>query len=291
MTISLRSRRLLCACIVAITTMTTYLGVATPKAQAFYVLNHEAITRAALPPDQVTEDALIEILVGPPPGGGAAGSDAFATEEWRHLDNSVTPVDICARARTAWDVLSPALLSGSVIAGDALVDGPAARAAFGALLHAQQDFYSHTNWVESAVAANDPHRIAAPIFPECNPADFPADLHTGFFSMDFSQEFPLQGCPPAGPPPPFQECHLNLSKDGPGDIRGGQPAAGTNLNLYDLARQSATTASTNLYHQIRGLVAATNGEPAATVLFTTGGGDWVSPQLREVYQGIAGRVR
>lgn len=291
MTLPRRSRRVLSACTVAIMATATFFGVAAPTAHAFYVLNHEAITRAALPPDQVAQDALIEILVGPPPGSGAAGSDAFANDDWRHLDNAVTPVDICARARTAWDAFSPVLLSGSVMAGDVLVDGPGARAAFGALLHTQQDFYSHTNWVESAVAANDPYRIAPPIFPACNPADFPVDLHTGFFSMDFSQEFPLQGCPAAGPPPPFQECHLTLSKDGPGDIRGSQPAAGTNLNLYDVATRSATAASTNLYHQIRGLVAGTNGEPAANMLFTTGGGDWISPQLRDVYQGIAGRVR
>lgn len=288
MSLSLRSRRVLSACAAVATAVTTFVGVATPTANAFYVLNHEAITRAALPPE-VTEDAVIEILVGPPPGGGAVGSDAFANEDWRHLDNAVTPVDICARARTAWDVFSPVLLGGSALAGGALVDGPGARAAFGALLHTQQDFYSHTNWVESAVAANDPHRIAPPIFPACNPADFGMDLHTGFFSMDFSQEFPLEGCPPAGPPPPFQDCHLTLSKDGPNDIRGSQPAAGT--NLYDLATQSATTASTNLYHQISGLVAGTNGEAAANLLFTTGGGDWIYPQLQEVYQGIAGQVR
>ncbi|MGU3501998.1 hypothetical protein [Mycobacterium sp. C31M] len=282
-------RKALSACAVAVAAVAASVGFAAP-AQAFYVLNHEAITRAALPADQVTEDAMFQILVGPPPGGGVVGSDAFATEEWRHLDNSANPFDICAKARTAWDVFSPVLLSGSVLTGGNLVDGPAARAAFGALLHTQQDFYSHTNWVEFAAATGDAYRIAPPIFPACNPMDFPPDLHTGFFNMDFSQEFPLEGCPPAGPPPPFTECHLNMAKDGPGDIRGGAPAPGLSATHYDVASQSATVATTNLYHQLRGLVAATNGEPAATMLFTTGGPEWIYPELQQVYRGVVGHV-
>ena len=67
----------------------------------------EMITRNALPADQVTSDAVLQILVGPPPGGRAVGSDAFPTDDWRHLDNSITPIDICARARIAWDTFSP----------------------------------------------------------------------------------------------------------------------------------------------------------------------------------------
>ncbi len=287
MNISRRVRIILSVFAVAIT-VTASVGFATPTAQAFYIQIHEMITRNALPADQVTNDAMIQILVGPPPGGGAVGSDAFATEDWRHLDNAANPVDLCARARIAWDVFSPVLLSGSFLAGGNLVNGPAARAAFGALLHTQQDFYSHTNWVEDNIAVGDVYRIAPPIFPVCNPADFPADLHTGFFNMDFSQEFPLQGCPPAGPPPPFQECHLTLSKDGPGDIRGGQPVPGTNQNMFDVATALATTASTNLYNQLRGLVTTTNGTPAATMLFTTGGPGWVYPELQSVYQQITG---
>lgn len=284
---SRRFRTTLSACAIALTTVAASVGFSAPQAQAFYIQYHESVTRHALPPDQVTNDALVQILVGPPPGGGAVGSDAFAHEGWRHLDNSANPADICANARIAWDVFSPVLLNGSHLAGANLVDGPAARAAFGALLHVQQDFYSHTNWVEQNIALGDLYRLAPPIFPACNPADFPADLHTGFFNMDFSQEFPLEGCPPAGPPPPFQECHLTMAKDGPGDIRGGQLVPGTNLNMYDLSAQLATTASTNLYNEIRGLVTTTNGTPAANALFTTGGPGWVYPELQAAYPELA----
>jgi hypothetical protein len=271
---------------VATTALATLCGFSAPKAQAFFIQNHEMITRNALPADQVNSDAMLQILVGPPPGGGAVGSDAFPTEDWRHLDNSITPADICARARIAWDVFSPVLLSGSQLAGGGLANGPAARAAFGALLHTQQDLYSHSNWVEDNIAAGDLFRIAPQIFPTCNPADFPADLHTGFFNMDFSQQFPLEGCPPGGPPPPFQECHLSLNKDGPDTQRGSQRVPGTNLNMFDLAAQLATTASTNLYTQLRGLVATTNGDNAANTLFQTGGPEWVYPELARVYQGL-----
>ncbi len=271
--------------IVAITAVAASFGFPAPTAHAFFIQNHEMITRNALPADQVSEAAMPQILVGPPPGGGAVGSDAFPTDEWRHLDNSITPADICARAQTAWNTFSPVLLSGSQLAGADLANGAAARAAFGGLLHAQQDFYAHSNWVEDNIAAGNLYQIAPPIFPTCNPADFPADLHTGYFNIDFSQEFPLEGCPPGGPPPGFQECHSTLNKDGPDTARGSQPVPGTDMNMFDLAAQLATTASTNLYTQLRDLVASTNGENAANTLFQTGGPAWVLPALASVYPG------
>ena len=242
-----------------------------PTAHAFYVKYHETITRNALPADQVSQLAVNQILVGPPPGGGAMGSDAFATDEFRHLDNSTNPSDICDRARVAWDTFSPIILSGSVLNGDVEADGPGARAAFGALLHTQQDFYAHSNWVDDNIAIGQLDRIAPPIFPVCNPADFPADLHTGYYSIDFAQQFPLEGCPAGGPPPGFQECHTLLNKDGPHTPRGGTPVPGTNQNEYDVAALLATRASTALYFTIRDWVANANGQDAAVQLFQQGG--------------------
>jgi hypothetical protein len=242
-----------------------------PPAQAFYVKYHETITRNALPADQVSQLAINQILVGPPPGGGAMGSDAFATDEFRHLDNSINPVDICNRAQQAWDTFSPVILSGSVLNGAAEVDGPGARAAFGALLHTQQDFYAHSNWVEENIAIGQLDRLAPPIFPVCNPADFPADLHTGYYSIDFAQQFPLEGCPAGGPPPGFQECHSALNKDGPHTPRGATRVPGTNLTDYDVAAQLATRASTDLYFVVRDWVANANGQDAAVQLFQQGG--------------------
>jgi hypothetical protein len=272
--------------LVVIVASVAAFGLSAPTAQAFYVKNHETITRNALPADQVSQAAMNQILVGPPPGGGAMGSDAYATDEFRHLDNSVNPVDICARAQQAWDTFSPVVLSGSVLTPTGEVNGPAARAAFGALAHTLQDFYAHSNWVEDDIAVGQLDRLAPPIFPTCNPVDFPADLHTGYFNIDFSSEFPLGGCPAAGPPPGFQECHSTLNKDGPNTIRGGQPVPGTNMNMYDLAVQLATRATTDLYVQVRDLVATTNGQDAATALFQQGGPMPSLADLRNVFPGV-----
>lgn len=275
---ALRRLRRASSAAAAIVGVMSAVCMSAPSAHAFYVDNHASITRTALPPDQVSEIAMLQILNGPPPGGGAMGSDAFATDQWRHLDNSKSPADVCARAQQAWNTFMPVVLSGSQPVGPGatvLANGPAARAAFGGLAHAQQDFYAHSNWVEDNIAAGQPNRLAPPIFPACNPGDFPADLHTGYFNMLYSQQFPLDGCPPFGPPPGYQECHSAMNKDGPGTARGGQPVPGTDMNMYDLAADLATTATTNLYGQVHDLVVTTvtaknpgvDGECVATKLF------------------------
>jgi hypothetical protein len=258
--------------IMTMAVIATIGGLAVPNAQAFYVQNHERITRDALTPLGVDNATMNQLLVGPPPGAGAVGSDAFFSDEFRHIDNAKNPADICARAQEAWNVFIPIVFSGSAPAGpngSGLADGPAARASFGGLAHALQDFYSHSNWVEDNVAAGQLDRLAPPLMPKCDPAALPADLHTGFFSMDFSSDFPLAGCPPAGPPPGFAECHSTLNKDGWDTPRGIRPVPGANppMNYFDLAAQLATRATTDLYRQVRGLVAGKYGECAAANLF------------------------
>ncbi len=254
------------------------VGLPPPSAHAFFAQTHERITRDALARDGVAEIALIQILNGPPPGGGALGSDLFPNDEWRHIDNARNPSDICARAQRAWNTFVPIILSGSQPAGPGstvLANGIAARAAFGGLLHAQQDFYAHSNWAEDNIAAGQLERLAPPIFPTCNPADFPADLHTGYFNTAYSQRFPLDGCPPGGPPPGFRECHSTMNKDGPDTARGSQPVSGSNMKMFDLAALLATTATADLSGQIRNLVANTvsaqhpgiDGQCVATKLF------------------------
>ncbi len=244
------------------------LGLPVPKAQAFFIQNHETITRAALP--QIPNDVMLQILVGPPPGAGAVGTDAFFTDNYRHLDNAKNPTDVCAFALQAWNTFDPIILTGSHVVGGGLADGPGARAAFGALIHVQQDFYAHSNFVEDNIAAGNQNQLAAPIFPSCSPDAFPADLHTGYFDPSANHEDPFSGCPAGGPPPDFPECHSTLNKDGPNSLRGIQPAPGTSGNFYDLAEQLATTATTNLYNQIRSQVTHTNGTKAALLLFGTG---------------------
>jgi hypothetical protein len=254
----------------SITATAALFTVPTPQAQAFFIEGHEPITRNALPPDLVDESAMLQILVGPPPGGGAVASDAYATDVFRHLDNAKNPADICASAQVACNTFTPVFLSGAQPSGPGgtdLVNGFAARAAFGGLAHVLQDFYSHSNWVEDNVAAGQPERLAPPIFPTCDPAAFPPGLHTGYFSMDFSSDFPYAGCPPGGPPPGFEACHTVLYKDGPTQPQGSVRVPGTDMNYFDLAALLATRATTDLFWQIRGLVVGSAGECVANNLF------------------------
>lgn len=274
--------------IVAITAVAAFFGFPAPNAQAFYIQNHETITRNALPADQVSEDAMLQILVGPPPGAGAVGTDAFFNEDWRHLDNATNPAAICSEAQQAWNTLEPIILSGSAQTGAGLADGPGARAAFGGLIHVQQDLYSHTNWVDLMVDAGTPQNLAPAIFPTCDPAAFPADLHSGYFELapGVNHEDLLAGCPAGGPPPGFQECHSTLNKDGPSTERGSQMVPGLGITKYDLAAQLATTASTAFYEQIRSVVASTNGEAAAVALFQAAGGQPAGPAISPAIAGL-----
>jgi hypothetical protein len=253
--------------IVAITAIAAFFGLPGPSAQAFYVNNHETITRAALP--GVSQEAMTQILVGPLPGAGVVGTDAFFNDDFRHLDNSKNPSDMCALATQAWNTFDPVVLSGSQLVGGNLADGPAARAAVGALLHVQQDFYAHSNWVD--IQGN---QMAPAVLPTCDPGAFPAGLYTGYFELGAPPptiDNPLSGCPATGPPPGFQQCHSTLNKDGPSTPDGSQLVAGTNQTKYAVAAQLATPATTTLYNQIRAQVAQTNGENAAALLFGSGG--------------------
>jgi len=258
--------------ITAVTVVAAMVGLPAPSAHAFYIQNHERITRDALTQAAVDPATVNEILVGPPPGAGAVGSDAFFSDEFRHIDDAMNPVDICARTQDAWNFFTPIVLSGSAPVGPTgseSADGPGARAAFGGLAHALQDFYSHTNWVEDNLAVGQLERMPPSLMPTCDPAALPAGLHSGFFSMDFSSDFPLGGCPPAGPPPGFAECHSTLNKDAWDTPRGIQAVPGANppMNYFDLAARLATRATTDLYSQVRRLVASGHGECAAANLF------------------------
>lgn len=245
---------------------------AAAPAQAFQIQNHDRITRDALAPLGVDNVTMGQILVGPPPGAGVVGSDAFFADEFRHIDNAKDPADICARTQEAWNFFTPLILSGAQPAGPGgsdLVDGPGARAAFGGLAHALQDFYSHSNWVEDNIAVGQLDRMPPPLMPTCDPASLPPGLHTGFYAVDSDRHDPLGGCPPGGPPPGFVECHSTLNKDAWDTPRGMMLVPGTNppINHFDLAAQLATKATADLYWQIRNLVVSDAGECAAANLF------------------------
>jgi hypothetical protein len=259
--------------ITAMAVVAATVGVTAPDAEAFYIQNHERVTRDALTPVGVDPATVNQILVGPLPGAGAVGSDAFFSDEFRHIDDAKNPAEICALTQEAWNFFTPIVLNGSAPAGpngSDLADGPAARAAFGGLAHALQDFYSHTNWVEENIAVGQLERMPPPLMPTCDPATLPVALHSGFFALDLgNHEDPLAGCPPAGPPPGFAECHSTLNKDDWDTPRGilAVPGANPPMNYFDLAARLATRATTDLYWQVRGLVVNEHGECAAANLF------------------------
>lgn len=242
------------------------VGLPVPDAQAFLPQNHERITRNGLPSADLDESAYLQIFVGPPLGAGVAGSESFQLPDFRHFDNAKNPADVCARAQDAWNFFIPMILGGAQPVGSNgsdLADGPAARAAFGGLLHSVQDFYSHSNWVELNVAAGKPERSAPHLYPTCDPATLPPGLYTGFFDLTLLPD----GCPPAGPPPGFSQCHETLNKDDASTPEGGVRVPGTNMNQFDLAMLLAARATTDVYRQVRGLAATTYGECAAGNLF------------------------
>ncbi|MGO4447099.1 hypothetical protein AB4Z42_27475 [Mycobacterium sp. 2YAF39] len=258
--------------VAVIAVIAAVVGAFAPPADALQVQNHDRITRDALTPLGVDQTAIGQILVGPPPGAGAVGSDAFFADDFRHIDNANTPVAICDLTQQAWNFFTPLILAGAQPSGPGgsdLVDGPGARAAFGGLAHALQDFYSHSNWVEDSIAINQPDRMPPPLMPTCDPATFPPGLHTGFFEVSAHHDDPLAGCPPGGPPPGFIECHSTLNKDNWNTPRGGimVPFSNPPINNFELAAQLATRATTDLYWQIHELVAADAGPCAADNLF------------------------
>jgi hypothetical protein len=58
------------------------------------------------------------------------------------------------------------------------------------------------------------------------------------------------------------------------------------MNMYDLAAQLATRATTDFYFQVRDLVASNNGQNAATALFQQGGPSPSLADLRDVFPGV-----
>jgi hypothetical protein len=127
--------------------------------------------------------------------------------DYRHFDNAASRDVVCILANRAWSEFTDKILQ-HLREGDPRI----ARADFGALMHAVEDFYSHSNWLETG------QRNLAPIIPACAGLGLLGTLQTGFFRPDLYD--PISGCPmdasgnPA-PPAPFMYCHLTLHKDAP----------------------------------------------------------------------------
>jgi hypothetical protein len=186
-------------------------------------------------------------------GRGNLGSDRHQFDEYRHFDSAPSRTAVCDRANAAWNRFY-AEIRDSVQPQNApeydQIGGVAdARSSFGALTHALQDFYAHSNWVELHLAAGQQPPIATALFPTCVPTALPAGLVTGYFDLAYG----LGGCPNSPlndawiPPAGFRFCHETLNKDSDQTRHGRDLVPGTNQTYHALAAQLATAHTTALY--------------------------------------------
>ena len=191
-------------------------------------------------------------------GQGNLGSDQHQFDNYRHFDSAPNAQAVCDRANAAWSQFYGAIIDSikpqnppeyDVVGG--IAD---ARSAFGALTHALQDFYAHSNWVDLYVAAHQPPPLALMLFPTCAAASLPTNIQTGFFDLSYN----LVGCPYSPlngvyiPPAPFTYCHETLNKDSDQTLHGKDLVPGTNQTYSALAAQLAASHTTELYNTVFG---------------------------------------
>ncbi len=220
------------------------VAVLIPRApvQAFGPAIHEDITRAALADDDtIASDALALVVQA------NRRSDLNQWEEARHFDNARDPVEICRRWENGvnrWYEDAVKSVAPADLEKRRLRNRTEALNLFGKTLHAVQDFYSHSNYVELSLPAPQPGFLLA----DCNPPDLPRDLQTGYFSIRYG----LDGCPVGGPPAGFRYCHSRLNKDTPGTPN------------HNAARSFATTATRLAWEELRRRTIATYGNDLST---------------------------
>jgi hypothetical protein len=226
------------------------LAVGATPANAFKLFAHEAILRLALPPLGMPNNVVFTILGDLPSGTGNLGSDLHQSDAFRHFDNAKNPIDICARATAAWSRFYGEIRTNVQPGAPPYFEVQGlekARQSFGALTHALQDFYAHSNWIEIFIDQNLSPSLATSLFPNCNAAALPAGLQTGFYAFELAN---WGGCPPTGAPAGFKYCHENLNKDQGSSLEGRKTVPGTSTTYYSVAAQLALSHTTRLYHDV-----------------------------------------
>jgi hypothetical protein len=222
---------------------------------------HEQILRSTVRP-RVGVMPFDQILGTFPSGLGNLGSDRHQFDDFRHFDSAPSRQTVCDRANAAWSKFSGEI-RGLVQPQNApeydQIGGLAdARSSFGALTHALQDFYAHSNWIELHLAAGQPPPIATALFPNCVPTALPAGLETGYFDLSHG----LSGCPYSPlndawiPPAGFSFCHETLNKDSDQTRHGRELVPGTNTTYHAIAVQLATDHTLALYNLVLSQLAA-----------------------------------
>jgi hypothetical protein len=221
-------------------------------AAAFKLGPHQQILQTAVGPriDTTTFNEMLGTLLS---GLGNQGSDRYQFDAFRHFDSAPSTTAVCARANDAWNRFY-AEINGSVHPQNApeydqIAGITDARTSFGALTHALQDFYAHSNWVELYLAMGQQPPLATALFPTCVPAALPTGLETGYFDLAYG----LGGCPNSPlndawfPPAGFGFCHETLNKDSDQTRHGREIIPGTNQTYHALAAQLAAAHTAILY--------------------------------------------
>jgi hypothetical protein len=193
-------------------------------------------------------------------------SDLHQLAPHYHFDSAPDPRALCRlwqRGLHTWLSRAVELSAPRDAAALRLVDRGGALAAFGRATHALADFYSHTNWIELAVARGEPPQPAPLLGGSCEPERLPVALQSGYFSLRHG----LSGCPRSGPPPGFAYCHAQLNKDAPTRGHGAERPAPGAPTYHEMAVRLAIDSTRAAWDRLCYRIEAAHGEaaPAARI--------------------------
>ena len=143
---------------------------------AFKLGPHQQILQSTIAP-RIGAAPFTQIVGDLISGRGNLGSDQHQFDDYRHFDSAPSRTAVCDRANAAWNRFY-AEIRDSVQPQNGpefdQIGGVAdARSSFGALTHALQDFYSHSNWVElyvqRASRRRSPRHCSRPAYPRRYP--------------------------------------------------------------------------------------------------------------------------
>jgi hypothetical protein len=235
---------------------------APPPAAAFSTNVHTYILHAAFDRAGTMTSQTVDALVG-----------LNADVDWHqftpeyHFDSAGDPSAICDRVTAGLSTDMSAAIAALHPEGDAyqyVRDRPVALATFAAVTHEIEDFYSHSNWIELAYAADSTIDLPpqAPLLNElfgCAPDDFPPALQTGYFNLAYGTD----GCPSSGSPPADfggWYCHEALAKDHPDSGHGADVVPGHGFTYHQVAVLLATQATRAAWDVLHDLFVAEYGD-------------------------------
>jgi hypothetical protein len=231
---------------------------------------HEGIVRAALGETGILSPSALRVVIA-----ANLWSDLYQFSAERHFDNGPSPAALCALWRRGVDAYLRRAVAACAPGDNAGTHPPNVRAAlraFGRATHALADFYSHTNWIELAVARGEKPLPAPLLGDSCSPERFPSDLQSGYFSLRYG----LSGCPQRDgkpcPPADYCYCHAQLHKDAPDRGHGAERTTPNGPTYHERAVQLAIATTRESWGALRQRLWAAYGPEAEDILVRLAGG-------------------